>query len=31
MDVFEVHRQLITDYEAFTSGFAEIHDRDIRA
>jgi len=30
MDVFEVHRQLLADYEAFTSGFAEIHDRRIR-
>ncbi|MPZ00121.1 MAG: DEAD/DEAH box helicase [Actinophytocola sp.] len=31
MDVFEVHRQLITDYREFTSGFSKIHDRRIRA
>ena len=24
MDVFEVHRQLLADYETFTSGFTEI-------
>lgn len=30
MDVFEVHRQLLEDYESFTSGFTEIHDRRIR-
>ena len=30
MDVFEVHRQLLDDYESFTSGFTEIHDRRIR-
>jgi hypothetical protein len=26
MDVFEVHRQLIADYAAFTTGFTEIRD-----
>ncbi|WP_344856080.1 DEAD/DEAH box helicase [Planomonospora alba] len=30
MDVFEVHQQLIADYQAFTSGFTEIYDRRIR-
>lgn len=30
MDVFEVHQQLIADYEAFTFGFTEILDRDIQ-
>lgn len=30
MDVFRVHQELIVDYEAFTSGFTEIHDRRIR-
>jgi superfamily II DNA/RNA helicase len=31
VDVFEVHQQLIADYEAFTSGFTEILDPGIRA
>ncbi|HEV2780175.1 MAG TPA: DEAD/DEAH box helicase [Actinophytocola sp.] len=31
MDVFAVHEHLIADYEAFTSGFTEILDPDIRA
>lgn len=26
MDVFEVHRQLIADYQAFTTGFVDIRD-----
>lgn len=26
MDVFQVHQQLLADYEAFTSGFTKIHD-----
>lgn len=30
MDVFTVHQQLLADYEAFTSGFAKIHDPEIR-
>lgn len=30
MDVFEVHDHLIDDYQAFTSGFTEIHDQRIR-
>ncbi|GGS47076.1 DEAD/DEAH box helicase [Actinokineospora fastidiosa] len=30
MDVFKLHEQLIADYQAFTSGFTEIHDRRIR-
>lgn len=29
MDVFGVHRQLIADYQAFTTGFVEIRDRRI--
>jgi hypothetical protein len=30
MDVFQVHQQLRTDYEAFTAGFTKIHDPRIR-
>ncbi len=30
MDVFQVHRQLLADYEAFTAGFTKIHDPRIR-
>jgi hypothetical protein len=30
MDVFQVHQQLIADYQAFTAGFTKIHDPDIR-
>ncbi|MGQ0775358.1 MAG: DEAD/DEAH box helicase [Pseudonocardiales bacterium] len=30
MDVFTLHQQLLTDYEAFTSGFTKIHDSRIR-
>jgi ATP-dependent helicase YprA (DUF1998 family) len=30
MDVFQVHQQLLTDYEAFTAGFTKIHDPRIR-
>ncbi|MBC6448079.1 DEAD/DEAH box helicase [Actinokineospora sp. HBU206404] len=30
MDVFKLHEQLIADYQAFTSGFTEIHDTRIR-
>jgi len=30
MDVFQVHQQLLADYEAFTAGFTKIHDPDIR-
>lgn len=26
MDVFQVHQQLLADYEAFTAGFTKIHD-----
>ncbi|MBI1377387.1 MAG: DEAD/DEAH box helicase [Frankiales bacterium] len=31
MDVFEVHREVIEDYQAFTSGFVEVRDRRIKA
>ncbi len=31
MDVFGVHRQLIADYKAFTSGFVDLRDNRIRA
>ncbi|MGH3798601.1 MAG: hypothetical protein ACRDTD_00425 [Pseudonocardiaceae bacterium] len=31
MDVFQVHQQLLADYEAFTAGFTKIHDPRIRA
>ncbi|MBA2471319.1 MAG: DEAD/DEAH box helicase, partial [Pseudonocardiales bacterium] len=30
MDVFQVHQQLLADYEAFTAGFTKIHDPRIR-
>lgn len=30
MDVFQVHQQLLADYEAFTAGFTKIHDPEIR-
>lgn len=30
MDVFQVHRQLLADYKAFTAGFTKIHDSRIR-
>ena len=30
MDVFEVHRSLVEDYRAFTSGFVEVRDFRIR-
>lgn len=30
MDVFQVHQQLLADYEAFTAGFTKIHDDRIR-
>ncbi|MGH4007988.1 MAG: hypothetical protein ACRDTH_07485 [Pseudonocardiaceae bacterium] len=30
MDVFQVHQQLLADYEAFTAGFIKIHDPRIR-
>lgn len=30
MDVFQVHQQLIADYQAFTAGFTKIHDDRIR-
>jgi len=30
LDAFEVHRRLISDYRAFTEGFADIRDRRIR-
>ncbi|MGH3620724.1 MAG: DEAD/DEAH box helicase, partial [Sciscionella sp.] len=30
LDIFAVHDHLIADYEAFTSGFTEIHDSRIR-
>ena len=30
MDVFQVHQQLLTDYEAFTADFTKIHDPRIR-
>jgi len=31
VDAFEVHRRLIHDYQAFTDGFVDIHDRRVRA
>ena len=31
LDAFEVHRRLITDYRAFTEGFADIRDERVRA
>lgn len=30
MDVFQVHQQLLADYQAFTAGFTKIHDPRIR-
>ena len=30
MDVFEVHRRLISDYRAFTDGFVDIRDERVR-
>lgn len=30
MDVFQVHQQLLADYEAFTAGFTKIHDPRIQ-
>ncbi len=31
MDVFELHRDVIEDYQAFTSGFVAVRDRRIKA
>src|SRR5690348_3122198 len=31
MDAFAIHRQLIDDYRAFTSGFVDVRDRRLRA